>query len=84
MDISDEKIKHLSYKHYTDWLNLTNEEDSPKNWLYGSFATVRGLMRIPYDDGHPEITRELLSILKKDIEEFEISLNRVLEVRVEY
>jgi len=66
-EIEARMIEELSYKHYEDWLAFENEESSPEKWLYGSFGTVRGLMRIPHNNGHPEVTQKLLGILEQDL-----------------
>lgn len=67
-------LDKLSYKHYKEWVAFENEKDSPKKWVCGSFATVRGLMRIPHNNGYPEVTQELLVSLEKDIQDFKDSL----------
>ncbi len=71
-----DEIKQLSHKHYQEYLDLENDEHSPNKWILGSFATVRGLMRIPHDNGHPEITTRLLKMLEEDIAEFKTSLKK--------
>lgn len=71
---TEEDLKALSYKHYQEWLDFENEKESPLRWLKGSFATVRGLVRIPFDNGDRELGEKLLKILKEDLAEFERSL----------
>lgn len=71
---SDEELKKLSYKHYQEWIDFENEKDSPRRWLFGSFATVRGLLRIPFQNGDKQLGEELLKILHEDLAEFERSL----------
>lgn len=73
IDPSDERLIKLSYKHYLEWLAFENEKDSPTTWLCGSFATVRALLRLSFEQ-YPAYGKELLSILEKDIEEFKRSV----------
>ena len=76
IDQEIETIMMLSYKHYQEWIEFDNKKDSPRKWLMGAFATMRALIRIPHDGGRPELTRELLELLEKDIQEFKKSLQQ--------
>lgn len=71
--MTDEEMKILSYKHYREWMDAENEKDSPRKWVCGSMATVRGLIRAVYEQEQSD-GEKLLEILDKDILDFKKSL----------
>lgn len=72
-------FEELSYKHYKEWFQFENEPASKV--ILGAFAVVRGLLRIPFEDGNRELTYALLNMIEKDIQDFKDSLGKPNVIR---